>query len=72
MAAGYIGAADITLGGDFSLGKGAGGADTVAQLDNHGLAGLQAFIHAFPDFDAGVSGVQVFQHIVIDTDHIHE
>ena len=71
-AARYIGPGDAALGSDFSLGQGRAGVQPVAQGNNHSLPLIQALGHASAHLGAGVTGVQLLQHIVVYADGVHQ
>ena len=71
-AAGYIGPGDAALGGDFPLGQGRAGVESVAQGDDHGLPLVQALGHAPAHLGAGVPGIQLLQHIIVHADGIQK
>ena len=68
----YVRAADATQGGDFPLGEGGLLIEAVAQLDDVGLPGGEAGVHALPNPLAGVPQVQVLQHGVVHAHHVHQ
>ncbi len=72
VPAGYIGPADTTLTSDFPLGAGRFVIQTVAHGDDHPLPGRQAGMDTLPDLDAGISSIQVLQHVVVHRNHIHK
>lgn len=69
---GYIGAADTTLPGNLPLCAGGPVVKAIAHCDYHSLTGTQAGLDALADLYTGVPSVQVFQHIVIHGDDIHQ
>ena len=71
-AAGYIGPGDAALGGDFPLGQGRPGIEPIAQGDHHGLPLVQALGDTPAHLGAGVSGVQLLQHVVIHLDGVQQ
>ena len=72
LNAGDVGAADAAQGGDFPLGEGSLLVEAVAQLDDVGLPGGEAGVHALPHPLAGVPQVQVFQHGVVHAHYVHQ
>lgn len=69
---GYIGAADTALSSNLPLCAGRPVVKPIAHCDYHSLAGTQAGLDALADLYTGVPSVQVFQHIVIHGDDIHQ
>ena len=40
--------------------------------DDHLLPVAETPLHILPDLDTGISCVQILQHVVVHTDHVHE
>lgn len=71
-AAGYIGAGYAVFGGDLPLGQRLGAVQAEAHADDVRLPLGQTGLHTFAHLDAGILGVQVLQHGVVDADHVHQ
>lgn len=71
-AARYIGAGDAALGRDLPLGQGRAGIQAVPEGDDHGLPLVQASLDAPAHLGAGVTGIQLLQHIVVHADGVHQ
>ena len=70
LEAGYIGPADAASGCNFALGTWPLPVQTVSKRDDLGFPLTQSMLHALAYLSAGISGIQGFQHIVIDADHV--
>lgn len=71
-AARYIGAGDAALGRDLPLGQGRAGIQAIPEGDDHGLPLVQASLDAPAHLGAGVTGIQLLQHIVVHADGVHQ
>lgn len=70
-ALGHIGPGDATFGSNFPLGPGRISVQPVSLYDDCPLAFAKTLCHTSPHLLLRIPIVQLFQHIIIHTEHIH-